>query len=108
MMFRSEPVSGLAKWFFLHIKILMALGTNCRPTEYFFAALGMTPRSNIEPASSIVGGDLYAIVDAGSDGQVLALANCDSNESSEGTSETDGPHELLDAVWAGHVVVDVI
>lgn len=86
----------------------MALGTNCHPTEYFFAALGMTPRSNIEPASSIVGGDLYAILDTGSDGQVLALAVCDSNEPFEGASETDGPHGLFDAAWAGHVVVDVI
>ena len=86
----------------------MALGTNCRPTKYFFAGLGMAPRSDVEPASSIVGGDLYALVGAGSDGQVLDLAICDLDEPSESASETDGPHGIFDAVWVGHVVVDVI
>ena len=56
----------------------MALGTNPHPTEYFFTALGMTPCGRIELAVSIVGEELYAIVDAGPDGQVLALVVCGS------------------------------
>jgi hypothetical protein len=81
----------------------MALGTNRCPTK-FFTALGMTPCSDIEPAVSIVGEELYVNVDVGSDDQVLALAVCGSNESSEATLETLG---LFDTVWAGHVFADV-
>jgi hypothetical protein len=108
MMFRSEPVSDLAKFSLLPTRILMALGTNRPPTEYFFTALGMAPCSNIESAVSIVGEELYVIVDAGPDNQVLVLAVCSSSESFEAVSETHGRYGLSKTVWAGDVVADFI
>jgi hypothetical protein len=40
MMFRSEPVSGLAKCSLLSTSILMALGTNCPPKGIFLHCTG--------------------------------------------------------------------
>lgn len=103
MMFRSEPVSGLAKCSLLSTRILMALGTNRRPTRYFCTARGTNPCCSLDPAVCIAGTELYVIVDAGTGDQVLARTGS-FNESSEAVSE---PHRLFDSGCAGHEFSDV-